>query len=316
MMEQDEKTVETVTDDYDSPWKEAVEHYFPEFMEFYFPEAYAQIDWSTEPVFLDQELRAIVHDAELGKRFVDKLVSVMLLNGDDKWIYIHVEVQGSRQVEFAKRMFVYYYRIFDRYDRPVASMAVLADEHANWKPTCYESEALNCELTLKFPVAKLTDYHDQLDQLQASENAFAYVTAAHILTQRTRKNDHDRRDAKSQLVRLLYQRDWEKQRVIDLFLVIDSMMTLPSWLEKTIWQEITEIEESKKMQYVSSIERIGIAKGESKLLRKLLVRRFGELPVWVSDKLSSAGEQDLERWGEAVLSEPTLDAVFNADTKH
>ena len=171
MMEQDEKTVETVTDDYDSPWKEAVEHYFPEFMEFYFPEAYAQIDWSTEPVFLDQELRAVVHDAELGKRFVDKLVSVMLLNGDDKWIYIHVEVQGSRQVEFAKRMFVYYYRIFDRYDRPVASMAVLADEHANWKPTCYESEALNCELTLKFPVAKLTDYHDQLDQLQASENS-------------------------------------------------------------------------------------------------------------------------------------------------
>jgi len=33
-------------DEYDSPWKEAVEHYFPEFMEFYFPEAYTQIDWS------------------------------------------------------------------------------------------------------------------------------------------------------------------------------------------------------------------------------------------------------------------------------
>ena len=26
-------------DDYDSPWKEAVEHAFPEFMEFYFPDA-------------------------------------------------------------------------------------------------------------------------------------------------------------------------------------------------------------------------------------------------------------------------------------
>ena len=70
------------------------------------------------------------------------------------------------------------------------------------------------------------------------------------------------------------------------------------------------------MQYVSSIERIGIAKGESKLLRKLLVRRFGELPEWVSDKLNNAGELELEHWGEAVLSEPTLDAVFNADTKH
>jgi len=30
-------------DDYDSPWKEAVEHYFPELLAFYFPAAYAQI---------------------------------------------------------------------------------------------------------------------------------------------------------------------------------------------------------------------------------------------------------------------------------
>ena len=33
------------TDDYDSPWKEAVEHYFSAFMEFYFPEAFLEIDW-------------------------------------------------------------------------------------------------------------------------------------------------------------------------------------------------------------------------------------------------------------------------------
>jgi hypothetical protein len=31
--------------------------------------------------------------------------------------------------EFAERMFVYNYRLYDRYRRPIASMAVLADEH-------------------------------------------------------------------------------------------------------------------------------------------------------------------------------------------
>ena len=127
--------METMNDNYDSPWKDAVEHYFPEFMAFYFPEAYAEIDWSKEHVFLDQELRAVVQDAELGKRFVDKLVRVALLNGDEEWIYIHVEVQGTKQAEFAKRMFVYNYRIYDRYDRSVASLAVLADEHEHWKST-------------------------------------------------------------------------------------------------------------------------------------------------------------------------------------
>jgi hypothetical protein len=33
-------------DDYDSPWKGAVEHYFPDLIAFYFPVACAEIDWS------------------------------------------------------------------------------------------------------------------------------------------------------------------------------------------------------------------------------------------------------------------------------
>ena len=140
--------METMNDHYDSPWKEAIEHYFPEFMAFYFPDAYTAIDWSKEHVFLDQELRAVVQDAELGTRFVDKLVRVTELGGEESWIYIHVEVQGSRQAEFAKRMFVYNYRIFDRYEKPVASLAVLADEHKQWKPSSYSYCVLGCRHTL------------------------------------------------------------------------------------------------------------------------------------------------------------------------
>jgi len=33
--------------DYDSPWKEALEDYFPAFMAFFFPQADADIDWFT-----------------------------------------------------------------------------------------------------------------------------------------------------------------------------------------------------------------------------------------------------------------------------
>jgi hypothetical protein len=323
MIEQDDKAaVNTITvmDDYDSPWKEAVEHYFSEFMAFYFPEAFVEIDWSKEHVFLDQELRAVVQDAELGKRFVDKLVRVTLLTGDEKWIYIHIEVQGTKQAEFSERMFVYNYRIYDRYRRPVASMAILVDEYVNWRPDHFCYSVLGSETSIRFPIAKLTDYHDQLEALKASENSFAIVTATHILTQQTRKNDNERYKAKQLLVRLLYQRKWDKQRVIDLFRVIDWMMKLPEELEQKLWHEIETIEENEKMQYVTSVERMAIAKGvvqgESKMLRKLLEHRFGDLPAWVSDKLASADEQDLERWGQAVLTEPTLDAVFNNDVTH
>jgi hypothetical protein len=98
-------------DDFDSPWKEAVERYFPEFMAFYFPAAHVRIDWSLGYEFLDQELRAVVQDAELGKRLVDKLVRVTRLSGAEDWIYLHLEVQGNRQAAFAERMFVYNYRL-------------------------------------------------------------------------------------------------------------------------------------------------------------------------------------------------------------
>jgi hypothetical protein len=326
MAEQDERIarMETVNDNYDSPWKEAVEHYFPEFMAFYFPDAYAGIDWSKEHVFLDQELRAVVQDAELGKRFVDKLVRVTLLNGDEKWIYIHVEVQGARQAEFAERMFVYNYRLYDRYRRPIASMAVLADEHANWRPDYFSYGVLGSETSIRFPIAKLTDYHDQLDNLLEADNSFAVVTATHILTQRTRRNDEERYQAKRLLVRLLYQRKWDKQRVINLFSVIDWMMRLPEELEQQLWQEIETLEENEKMQYVTSVERMGIAKGrqegllkgEAKMLGLMLGHRFGDLSDAVVNRLKDASEDQLKEWLINAISAPTLDAVFNDDMTH
>ncbi len=305
-------------DQYDSLWKEAIERYFPEFMAFYFPDASAEIDWAKEHVFLDQELRAVVQDAEFGTRFVDRLVRVTVLSGDERWIYIHVEVQGTQQAEFAERMFVYNYRIFDRYKRPVASLAVLADEHKHWKPTSYGFAVLGCRHTLEFPVAKLTDYEDKVDELMASENAFGLITAAHILTQKTRKKHQERYEAKLRLIRLLYERQWDKQRVIDLFSVVDWLLQLPEWLNSQVLQELETIEESKKVRYVTSVERIGMAKGiaegrlegESRLLRRLLERRFGVLPEWASEQLISASEEQLEAWGEALLTAPTLEAFF------
>lgn len=41
--------------------------------------------------------------------------------------------------------------------------------------------------SLKFPVVKLTDYHDKVEELLAVDNAFALITAAHILAQQTKQ---------------------------------------------------------------------------------------------------------------------------------
>ncbi|MBV5346092.1 MAG: transposase, partial [Rhodoferax sp.] len=143
--------------------------------------------------------------------------------GQEDWLYLHLEVQGSAQAEFAKRMFVYNYRIFDRYDRPVASMAVLADDNEHWKPQEFAYDVLDCRMGIRFPVAKLLDYADREPALHDDPNPFALVTLAHLQTRATRQDPQARFDAKWKLVQLLYRRGWDKQRVLDLFFVLDWM---------------------------------------------------------------------------------------------
>ncbi|MEH2052360.1 hypothetical protein [Nostoc sp.] len=66
--------------DYDSPWKEVIELYFPRFLflEFFFTQAYAEIDWTRPYEFLDTELQQLEPDAEIGRRLVDKVAKVWL----------------------------------------------------------------------------------------------------------------------------------------------------------------------------------------------------------------------------------------------
>jgi hypothetical protein len=98
--------------DFDTPWKDVLEIYFEDFVSFFFPQAHAGIDWNQGFEFLDKELQQVVRDAELGKRLVDKLVKIYRMAGEETWVLIHIEIQGQREIDFAERMFVYYYRIY------------------------------------------------------------------------------------------------------------------------------------------------------------------------------------------------------------
>ena len=55
----------------------------------------------------------------------------------------------------------------------------------------------------------------------------------------------------------------------------------------------------------------GIVEGQSLFLKKLLERRFGALPQWATERLTRATEHELETWADAILTAPTLEALFN-----
>jgi len=234
---------------------------FEDFMAFFFPQAHADIDWGRGYEFLDKELQQVVREAELGRRLVDKLVKVWRRRGEEAWVLAHVEVQGQEEGEFAERMYVYNYRLFDRYHRLVASLAVLADERAGWRPGGFGYHLWGCEVGFKFPVVKLLDCRERWQELEASCNPFAVVVMAHLKAQETRQDAEGRLEGKLRLVKGLYERGWGREDILELFRFIDWMMALPEGLERRFERELIRYEEEKKMPYVTSIERSGIEKG-------------------------------------------------------
>ena len=72
---------------YDNPWKFVIERFFEAFMAFFYPHAYAEIDWRRKFEFLDKEFQQVVRKAKLSHRLVDKLVKVWLKNGGKRHGY-------------------------------------------------------------------------------------------------------------------------------------------------------------------------------------------------------------------------------------
>lgn len=287
--------------DFDSPWKDAIQQYLRAFLGLCFPRVEARIDWSREPEFLEQELRALTSDSELGTQYVDQLIRVWQLDGSEQWVLLHVEVQSQVVQNFPKRLFQYYGRLTDRYAVQVATLCLLTDDSESYRPTSYEWEFWDCRVKFEFPACKLLDFKDEA--LAASWNPIAVVIRAHLAAKKNDFNSPLRPNIKWMLVRGLYERGLSKEDIIRLYKLIDWLIRLPEALELEFLQKVYQIERSKRMPYISSAERFGIEKGlelgresREQLLRRLIVqnveRRFGSLPVVLPERLSQVNNED------------------------
>src|SRR5262249_41727596 len=169
---------------------------------------------------------------------VDKLVKVWRKSGREVWVLIHVEVQTQRDRTFGRRMLQYNRRIADHFGRTVVSLAILADDDPNWRPSGYREGLWGFEGGIKFPPAKLLDYAGREAELEVDANPFARVVLAHLKALETRRDPLRRRDWKFRLVRGLYERGFEAEDVRQLFRLIDWLMELPPALDKVFWDEV------------------------------------------------------------------------------
>ena len=213
-------------------------------------------------------------------------------------------MQGASEIDFPERMYVYNYRTYDRYRRPVASLAVLTDESVSWRPDRFGYEIWGCEVSLRFPVVKILDYNKREENLLRDKNPFALIVLSHLKAMDTRNDPEGRTRWKFDLVRRLYRKGYSKKDVIQLFSFIDWVMFLPQELSKRFWANLISFEEEYKMPYVTSVEKIGIEKGmlqgmqrgmlleAQDMLIEVLTERFGEVSAELSEHIKSIDSRE------------------------
>lgn len=291
---------ERARDDRDSPWKEALDRLLEPAMRLLFPAAHAEIDWERGWQSLDGELQQVVRDAELGRRMADKLFRVFLKGGGEAWVALHIEVQGQVDRTLLARARVYRHRIHDRYDVPVASLIVLADDSPSWRPAVFQEDVLGCRERVEFPTVKLLDFSPRTAELLRDPNPFALVVLAHLASIRTRSAPKARLQWRWMLTRALYERGHDRKDVLELLRFLDWLLALPPELEDVYVERYDRLEKECEMPYRMKFEleaekrgeALGEARGQRRTIRSVLEARFGVLPSDLSARLEEVTDTE------------------------
>ena len=209
--------------DYDSLWKEVIEDFLEEFLLFFAPDLHKQVDFTKGYQFKEQELKKLFPESQ--KKRLDKLVQVHLKNGEEKWILVHIEVQGYWKKDFTGSMFKYFYRAYDKYQKQIFTIVIFSDENENYQPDEYQYKFLDTELTYKYRSYKILA--QQETALKKSSNLFALAVLAGLYAIKSKKDVDTRYKFKVSLIRLLFQQKQSRKKIENMFIFIDGLLNLP-----------------------------------------------------------------------------------------
>lgn len=144
--------------DSDQLTKRLIELFFKDFLDFFCPDLAKIIDFNSVD-FPNKELYSGIIEGE--KTISDVLAKVNLLDGQEQYILIHLEIQSSRDVDIPRRMFRYFCNIWMKHEKPVYAFALFIDE-SRWKEpisNVFTREFMGTKLTYEFQLQKTKNYN-------------------------------------------------------------------------------------------------------------------------------------------------------------
>lgn len=248
---------------FDEAWKYAMRAFFREGLQLLFPAVHDAIDWEHPVEFVETEFYRLAPGARSQRRqSADVVAKVRFLDGAERFVFIHIEIQAQHDPNFPRRMFVYHYHIYDAYDYPeVVSLAILADANPRWRPSSFGYENVGSSLQFRFTSVKLLDFDEQ--SLEQLDNPFALVVQAHLRALKARGEPNLVFSEKVALIRKLRERGYTQEQIVHLYKVVDYLMTLSPELEKLVRQVVRKFQREREWP-LTSLEEIAIEEGARK----------------------------------------------------
>lgn len=219
----------------DDLWKKVIADLFEEFLLFFLPEFHAEVDFSKPVDFLQQELFKEIIEERKGRKMADQIAKVQLKNGKEQWVLVHTEVQTKDEEDFPKRMFQYYYRIFDRYDKKIVAIALFTKPSTK-NTNQYKDLYFGTELSYTFNKYVITDFDEE--ELKSSPKLFSKALLASIYMNRSNEKMSMRSDYKRALLREVWAiKNTNRTEVSALFYFIDYLLKLPKDMSEQLKQE-------------------------------------------------------------------------------
>jgi predicted transposase YdaD len=252
----------------DELWKKIIEDLFEDFIAFFMPDLFPHIDFSKGYTFIDKELHKIFSKSKGWKRYPDHLVKVYLKDGAERWILIHVEVQGYGQADFPMRMFTYFYRIFDKHRQPIVALCIFIDNNKGFKPERFEYEFYQTKVVYEYRIYKLLEQDE--NSLIESNNPFAMAALIGLYRLKSGRSNKKKLQLKIKLLKALLSKRFSPEKVERLFLFLDGLLALPERLEIAFEEECAQLTGGKETMgltyldgsYTRKIYLDGHAKGK------------------------------------------------------
>lgn len=153
-------------------------------------------------------------------------------------------------------MFIYYYRLWEKFGKPIASLVIYSDKNNQNRVSKYEVACLNTSLIYNFDTYVIADY--TVEEYDRMNSPIAIIYQAGLMGLQRKLADEELLTMKVQLFRKMYEKGYEKEQIRRLTTFIKEYVHFAKkeYLRKFDEETIFVVNKEKNMGIIETVKLI------------------------------------------------------------